>query len=168
MILMIWFILAIIITIIITIFYGINGGDWFEAILFSSVTLMITFVVALFLSYIFYSPDPDGYIANESRTKELYAISDNTQISGGGFIFVSINEDDMYSYIIKNEDGTYSRESIPCDDVKIKEDDSITPKIEYYIRASENTFFSLWEDKYCQITVPEGTVVNTFNIDLEG
>ena len=70
--------------------------------------------------------------------------------------------------MVVNEDGTFSKKTIESDNVKIKEvDDCKEPILEVYKRESKNEFWSgYWENHYCFV-VPKGTVINTFNIDLE-
>ena len=166
---MIWFGLFVI-EIIVAIIYGIIEG-WnicekiLDAILFGVWTCFFGFLLMVLLNLMFY------HLLDKielTETQKICSLKDNTYLSGSGnFINVKIEEDDKYTYMIVNEDGTYSKNSIESKNVKIKEADDVEPILETYVRKSKNEFWSLWSEEHYCFVVPKGTVVNTFSIDLE-
>lgn len=102
------------------------------------------------------------------KTKEVYALKDNSYISGhGGLIYVTIEEEDKYTYMVTNEDGSFSKESISAEDVRIKEVDNEIPSLKTYAYKSKNKLWSIWDERYYCFVVPTGTVTNVYNVDLE-
>ena len=102
------------------------------------------------------------------KTKEVYAFKDNSYISShSGLFYVAIEEEDKYTYMVTNDDGSFSKESITSEDVRIKEVDGETPSLKTYVYKSKNDFWSIWDEKYYCFIVPTGTVTNVYNVDLE-
>ena len=172
---MIWLYLCFIATFA-AIIYGIIRGtthkyEWTigERILYPIGFGIMTFfggvLMASLLSTLFYYPSDKLEL---KETQKIYSLKDNTYLSGyGNFISVRIEENDKYTYMIINEDGTYSKKSIESRDVKIKEVDEGDPRLEVYTCKSKNEFWSLEQKEYYYFVVPKGTVINTFSIDLE-
>lgn len=166
---MIWFCLFVIAIIAAIIFGIIEGYDIGEKILNAFVASLgvccVGLIMLLVLNVMFYSPSDKLEL---TETQKIYSLKDNTYLSGyGNFISVRIEEDDKYTYMIVNEDGTYSKNSIESKNVRIKEVDDVEPILETYIRKSKNEFWSLYSEEHYCFVVPKGTVVNTFSIDLE-
>lgn len=166
---MIWFLLWIIITIVAIVYGFINGWDIGEKI-FLGITYGI--IGSLFGLLIFYIGSVACFQPVEKAkltdTKEIYALADNSYLSGhGGFIYVTVTEEDKYSYMIVNEDGSYSKESVESENVRIKEIDDETPVLQEYTYESKNKFWSAWTEEYYVFVVPKGTVTHEFNVDLE-
>lgn len=170
---MIWYILVIIITLVGLIWSLVWA--WREAgpiigiilgLLVGFLCFLASGALAIGADKVFYTPSPEGHQIVE--TVELQALNDSTQISGSGsFINVSIGENDVYVYMTRNEDGTYSKNTLENEVVKIKETNDETPRLEKYCCTAENEWLSMYEDIYYCFVVPEGTVVNTFDVDLE-
>lgn len=167
---MIWFYLWIIATAIAIICGACIGWSILErigcAIGIGFLVCICGVLIAYGLNVICYSPSDEFKL---EETQKLYSLKDNTYLSGyGGLISVRIEEEDKYTYMVVNEDGTFSKKTIESDNVKIKEVDGCKePILEVYKCEAKNEFWSAyWEDHYCFV-VPKGTVVNTFNIDLE-
>lgn len=143
--------------------YGIWDKIW-GAIITGIISFLFGLLCAAGLNDICYIPSDNSTIV---ETQEIYSLKDNTYLSGYGFISVRIEEEDKYTYMAINEDGTYSKKSIESENVKIKEVDDCTPVLEVYEREPKNKLWCIFpENNYCFV-VPKGTVVNTFNIDLE-
>ena len=167
---MIWMCLWIVATIA-AIIYGIDSGwSFFEKIMYALGLGVVVGFIGMLAMYgmqvACYSPSDELKL---EETQKLYSLKDNTYLSGyGGLISVRIEEEDKYTYMFVNEDGTYSKKTIESENVKIKEvDDCKEPILEIYKCESKNKFWSeYWKDYYCFV-VPKGTVVNTFSIDLE-
>ena len=167
---MIWFYLWIIATCIAVIYGACSGWSILErigcAIGMGFIVCLVGVLIAYGLNVICYLPSDKLEL---QETQKLYSLKDNTYLSGyGNFISVRVEEEDKYTYMIVNEDGTYSKKTIESDNVKIKEIDNCEePILEVYMCKSRKYFWSAyWEDHYCFV-VPKGTVVNTFDIDLE-
>lgn len=142
----------------------IKGG-----ILFGLVAIIIGACIMTGLNAICYSPSDDLELL---ETKEIYALKDNSYLSGGGFIYVKVEEEDKYTYMTINEDGSYSKESISKEsatdeDIRIKEVDGETPVLKKYSRKSKNEFWSIWDEDCYYFVVPKGTVTHEFNVNLE-
>lgn len=169
---MVWFYLWIIVTIA-AIIYGIcSGYDILEkfkyAIVYGLIALILGLILACLMQEFCFSPSDKLEL---QETQKVYSLKDNAYLSGhGNFISVRIEENDRYTYMVVNEDNTYSKKTIKSNNVKIKEvDDCKEATLEVYMCESKNEFWSIWsEENYCFVfVVPKGTVVNTFDIDLE-
>lgn len=166
---MIWmrlWIIAIILSIGYGLYEGYGIGEKISyAILFGFLAIFLGGLLTAGLNGICYMPSDKLTLV---ETQKIYSLKDNTYLSGYGFISVRIEEEDKYTYMFVNEDGTYSKKSIESKYVKIKEiDDCKEPVLEVYERESKNEFWSAFTE-YCYcFVVPKGTVVNTFNINLE-
>lgn len=166
---MVWFLLWIVITIVAIVYGFINGWDIVEKI-FLGITYGI--MGSLFGLLIFYIGNVACFQPVEkaelTEVKEIYALADNSYLSGhGGFIYVTIEEEDKYSYMVVNEDGSYSKESVESENVRIKEIDGETPVLQEYTYKSKNKFWSAWTENYYVFVAPKGTVTHEFNVDLE-
>lgn len=165
---MIWFIL-IIFGLIIGFIIGFKDG-WgildklFQGLLVGITGLLISFLIALFLNWLCFIPVDKAECSN---TKEVYALKDNMYTSGQGIIYLRVEEEDKYTYMVINEDGSFSKESIIAEDVRIKEVDNETPSLKEYVYKSKNEFWSIWDESYYCFVVPTGTVTNIYSVDLE-
>lgn len=166
---MIW-ISLVVIGLILGFIFGFSDG-WslgdkiFNGVLIGIVGFLIGLLMLFMMSRICYQPveNPEPVM-----TKEVYALKDNSYMSAhGGLFYVAIEEEDKYSYMVVNDDGTFSKESITCEDVRIKEIDNKTPSLKKYVYKSKNDLWSIWEESYYCFTVPTGTVTNVYNVDLE-
>ena len=166
---MIWgylWIIATIIAIIVGIItgYGI-GMKILNGFAFGLVTLFVGALIFFGLNFVCFQPTEEAKLV---ETKEIYALKDNSYLSGhGNFIYVTVEEEDKYSYMVINKDGSYSKESISCEDVRIKEVDNTTPILEKYTYESKSSFWSEWSEDYYYFIVPKGSVTHDFNVDLE-
>lgn len=166
---MIWIcllVIAVIIAIIVGIVSGWDIGEKiFNGFIYGFITFIVGGLIFAGLSIVCYQPVDEAKLV---ETKEMYALKDNSYLSGhGSFIYVTVEEEDKYTYMVVNEDGSYSKESISCEDVRIKEVDNTTPTLEKYIIESKNSLWSLWSENYYYFIVPKGSVTNVYSIDLE-
>lgn len=166
---MIWIILAVIAVIaLVTNLIRDEYLDVAEKMLLGTLLAFVfelaAMLLALFMNVMCFVPVEEYTLES---TQEIYTLKDNSYISGHGFISVRIEEEDKYTYMVVNDDGTYSKKSIESDNVRIKEVDNVTPVLEKYIITSKNQFWSVHSQTYYCFVVPKGTVVNTFNVDLE-
>lgn len=166
---MIWFLLLVVATIAAIVFGFIEGWGVGEKIFFSVACGIGAFLVGglIFLgaNIVCFQPVEKAEL---TEVKEIYALADNSYLSGhGNFIYVKVSEEDKYSYMVVNEDGSYSKETIQSTDVRIKEVDGVTPILETYTYESKNEFWSVYSEDYYYFVVPKGTVTHDFSVDLE-
>ena len=166
---MIW-VLLVVIGVIVGFIYGFSDG-WSlgdkicNGILWGTTGLAIGLLMLLMMSFICYQPIETPELV---ETKEIYALKDNSYMSGhGSLLYVTIEEEDRYTYMITNDDGSFSKESITCEDVRVKEANNETPSLKKYSYKSKNELWSIHEETYYYFTVPTGTVTNVYSIDLE-
>ena len=166
---MVWFYLwgiALIAVIIYGIYDGYDIGEKiFNISLLGNLVSLLALLLVLIMNIVCYVPSEEGYVLE--NTQEIYTLKDNSYLSGYGFISVRIEEEDKYTYMVINDDGTYSKENIESNNVRIKEVDDVTPVLEKYVCESKNRFWSIESKTRYYFVVPKGTVVNTFNVDLE-
>lgn len=104
--------------------------------------------------------------------QEIVALTDSTSIEGQKFLFLGyINEDLVCRYVINTERGKHIEE-VKSDNVYIKEGDfkptvikhKFVPKADWYWWFC---FPIEHETNYTELLVPENTVTNEYNIDLQ-
>lgn len=106
-------------------------------------------------------------------TQEIYSLKDNNGIKGGYYLFGgSIDDEYQYRYVISTPKGKQV-ETISSNDyeVYIKEG-NYKPKIVKEVTKPKDDKLNWWLvfplDKYqYTIYVPEGTIANEYNMDLE-
>lgn len=104
-----------------------------------------------------------------SDTK-IIALKDNQNVNGNFYIFGGYVDEDLYYYYAYETEFGYKTEKLKADNAYIKYTDE-EPHIERYVGdfANEGAYFwgvPMCDDRYI-IYVPEGTVTNEFNVDLE-
>lgn len=166
---MIW-ILLIIIGLIAGFIFGFSDG-WslgdklFNGFLMGVVGFLVGCILFAIMNSLCFQPVEKAEVV---EVKEVYALKDNSYISGhGGLFYVTIEEEDKYTYMVANEDGSFSKESITSEDVRIKEVDNETPSLKTYAYKSKNDLWSIWDERYYCFVVPTGTVTNIYSVDLE-
>jgi hypothetical protein len=102
------------------------------------------------------------------ETNELYAVNDTMGINARGYLFSTYAESKLqYNYVIETPMG-YDVKTVDADSCFIKHSNS-DPQIEKLEVLPSNKvakFFSIPWTMYV-ITVPEGTVAEEYNINLE-
>lgn len=106
-----------------------------------------------------------------SHQFDIIAAADGSLTDGHFFIFGgTLDEEPMYFYYHQDGNGAIRQGHIPVNDTVIYEDQETTGFIEVYDDKDE---INLWyvhlmgsEPKY-EVHVPKGSVVRTFNFDLE-
>ena len=166
---MVWIFIWLIAMLVIPVLCFCYGYGFFDKIFTSIISLILTFIIGIIavvgLNSLFYSPVENLELI---ETQKIYSLKDNSYLSGyGNFISVKIEEEDKYTYMVINEDDTYSKRTIKSKNVKIKEVSDKEPVLEIYVCKSKNEFWSMYSVNYYRFVVPNGTVVNTFNVDLE-
>lgn len=101
-----------------------------------------------------------------TESTPIYALQDNQTISGGTFY---VSQNFKYYYMTDGENGKQMK-SIDAENTYIKEDSSVQPCLQTlsYVPVSKNKilrFLSL-DAEIHRIVVPESTVTDKFNIDM--
>ena len=166
---MFWGYFCIIITIATIVYWLIEGWGVGEKIFYSIIFGLGAFFAGVLIfcvcNILCFQPVEEAKLTD---TKEIYALADNSYLSGhGNFIYVTVTEEDKYSYMVVNEDGSYSKESVESENVRIKEIDGETPVLQEYTYESKDKFWSAWTEEYYVFVVPKGTVTHEFNVNLE-
>lgn len=120
-----------------------------------------------------------AHIIEQTDVKPLYALKDNSNISGSFFLGTgSIDEDDYYYYITREEGKGYSvnkrstggftyLEYLSAEDCEYDE-----PCLVYYHDEWENKvlrFFAWSPINWYTFYIPEGSIIeNYYEVDLEG
>lgn len=151
--------------------------------LHSLISIIICVVVFLVSTVCLGAIGARSYQKTEKTAEyELVSLQDNSQISGyarGGlfYVYASMATNEVYMYYYKSGDG-YRKGKITSENVIIYEQEACTPTIvEYttYTKVKMNgilegllSFCSFRdEEKSYEFYVPEGTVVQTFSLDLQ-
>lgn len=161
---MIWFILSTVLVITYIIWRCFNDDTLEEIIIFTVCVIITTFFLSCLLNEALSKGDGDFKLV---ESKPIHALADGINVEGGGFIFYHLDENDNYVYMIENEDGTLQKEKISAEDAKILESNDSQPLVQEYEDHPANIWLSIGGESYTQLVVPEGTVVNSYNIDLE-
>ena len=102
--------------------------------------------------------------------QEIYALTDNSSIEGASYLFSGyINENLVCRYVISTDRGKHI-EQIDADYVYINEGD-YKPIVKHYTYVFEKEWYkwfahTAFVDDYYEFYVPENTVTNEYNIDL--
>lgn len=166
----------IIICVVIAFIIGyMDYNDFEDGILGAFVGLAIGGILFFFVG---------GWIGNELPQKEIvteqqiYALNDSTSTEGRKYLFSGyIDEDLVYRYVASNDKGKYIEEIKDDDDtynpIYIKEG-NYTPALKHFSYKLEKDWHKLFahadfkntKDECYIFYVPEGTVTNEYNINL--
>lgn len=149
-----------------------SWNDWFEKVLFSIFTVVISSVVillVLLISSAIISCNADMNYNMVSDTK-IIALKDNQNVSGSFYIMGGYVDEDLYYYYATETEFGYKTEKVKVNNAYIKYTDGET-HIERYVGEFANEKNNLWgfsicDDRYI-IYCPDGTVTNEFIVDLE-
>ena len=142
-----------------------DGSDNF----YGAITgLLIGAVPAILVGCIFWCFLPKKIIMEETK---IIALTDNTSIRGQKYLFSGyIDEKYIYRYVIETNDGKQIKELQNSKDVYIKYDNE-DPRIVEAVTNLKHEWMWLFaigvpDIKYT-IYVPEGTITEKYDIDLE-
>jgi len=160
--------------------YSVIGldNDWLEAV---GHGLFVGFISALFFGVIISmiisaSYDAPSYTYTTDESIVAVSDGDSTQVTGSGFIFLSIDSDNYsyYNYMTQGGDGVYKRGQVDANWTTVEENGEVDPHVHHFCRVEpvdsrwylelDGPVTTCWH----RIFVPEGTVTQDFNIDLEG
>lgn len=155
----------IIIGIILTVY---NCGDlvdtMFGGLLGGLIGVIPSFIIGGMISIMILGTSP----MECKYTQELMAMKDNTSISGSFFLGTGRADSEMcYIYLVETDKGMHTKtlKQNGSYEVYIKCTDG-TPYLEYW--DAEEDFWRLPDESpYYVFYLPEGSVVNTYEIDLE-
>lgn len=107
---------------------------------------------------------------NQVSDTHIIALKDNQNINGSFYIMGGYVDEDLYYYYATETEFGYKTEKIKADNAYIKYTDGET-HIEKYDGDFVNRRRYFWGFPMCSsryiIYVPEGTITNEFDIDLE-
>lgn len=141
-----------------------------------SVFGVISFVILVFSLIAFFCInnhfDKIKYTYPDEPTSIEYitAVKDNSEVNGsihGGRYYTRgyINEVSYYSYMIKRNDGGIVSNKVPTSRTTIYEV-SDNFRVEWYVKTKK--WLGITDEiKYWKIYIPEGSVTDDYNIDLE-
>ena len=115
---------------------------------------------------------PGPVRSTEHHVDKLYAFEDNTSVEGHFFLGSGKVDGEMeYYYIYETEDGGYKMDSIDTSDAVLYYIDDDNCRIEYDDFVYSNPihyFFGIGplETTY-KIYIPEGSIINNYQVDLE-
>lgn len=170
---MIWIIIGgiVCIAVIIHILFD-KWNDLADKFFYSFVTIMLSFCITGFV--LLGASGITSCVAEieydvDSDTK-IIALKDNQNVNGSFYILGGYVDEDLYYYYATETEFGYKTEKMKADNAYIKYTDN-EPHIERYVGdfANEGAYFwgfPMCDDRYI-IYVPEGTVTNEFNVDLE-
>jgi len=134
--------------------------------------ILISMIIVLLLSIIpiTVANSLETVKADETSSKEIYALKDDGNLSGSFFLGCGqINNDMYYVYLVSDNDG-YKIEQIYCDDVTIVETNK-QPRIIEYKKKYKNESIKLWIPEPLTskivIEIPKGSIKYDFKVNLE-
>lgn len=172
---MIWLIISLIVTIAIIIYhwrenlwYGV-GLCILETVGILLTSFFVTVLIVVLSSAIVSSNDNIIEYNKVSDTK-IIALKDNQNVSGSFYIMGGYVDEDLYYYYATETEFGYKTEKVKAENTYIKYTDGET-HIERYFGEFTKDGLYFWGFPWCYdryiIYVPDGTVTNEFNIDLE-
>ena len=170
---MFWFIIGLVVTVAITIYFIHDYCyDWGEiigsSILVFFASMMCSVLVLLSASEIISCFAEVNY--NVASDTKIIALKDNQNISGSFYIMGGYVDEDLYYYYAAETEFGYKTEKLRADNAYIKYTDGeahIEMHRAEFVNDYVNFFaFPTQNDRYV-IYCPEGTVTNEFNVDLE-
>ena len=170
---MVWLILGVLICVCAIVYICCDSwNDWFEKILLSILTVVVSAVITLMvlsLSSVITSCCAEIDYNMVSDTK-IIALKDNQNVSGNFYIMGGYIDEDLYYYYATETEFGYKTEKVRADNAYIKYTDGET-HIERYVGEFANDSANLWGFPMCYdryiIYCPDGTVTNEFIVDLE-
>lgn len=170
---MIWFIIGLIISVILIIYFAID--EWWSFFEGFWCSILILLVMAIASSLVWFTAsvvissctEPNYSVIEDTK---IVALKDNQNIHGNFYIMGGYVNEDLYYYYATETEFGYKTEKISSDNAYIKYTDG-EPHIEKYTAEFSKDSANIWgvplySDRYV-IYCPEGTVTNEFKVDLE-
>lgn len=153
---------------------GITLTDGWEGFLVHIPATILGMLIGAVLSILIFLcvsmvADREEYLRSEER---IYALQDNKGTNGKFFLGSGRVDGSLkYNYLIDTTRGKKIKEK-DIDDAYIVEDNNIAPKVEHYYSRFENKILrklyggdDLYE--YSRFFIPENSIKENYNIDLE-
>lgn len=144
--------------------FGALSGMFIGFFIGALVWISIGSIIGIFL--------PTHYIVRE--TTNIVAFEDNSEVNGSFFLGCGkVNENTVYRYIIDTDNGKRVKELEENRDTAIYiKECSDSPKIEYKVLdfINQNNYWfacPFLSKEIITFHIPEGSVTNEFNVDLE-
>ncbi len=170
---MIWFIIGWIIASVIMINAICDEWNDLGSKIVYSMLALITSTIVSFLVCFFVSLMMSSFVEfdyNIVSKTNIIALKDNQNVDGNFYLMGGYIDEDLYYYYATETEFGYKTEKIKADNAYIKYTDGKTC-IEKYKGEPTNESVHFWGFPTCDyqyiIYVPEGTVTNEFNVDLE-
>ena len=169
----------IIIGVIIGLYIAITEGwlcDWRDICANIIVTIILPLGCGLFglLTWLLLGSIIGCFLptVETKETQELYALSDNYEMYGSFFLGCgSIDEEQHYIYIIKENKGKQVKNIEVNDNVYLNDTIEDTPTLDTYITILKYDWMYWFafpsEDKTYVFNIPSGSIDYEYNIDLE-
>lgn len=170
---MIWLIIGL----VVAIFFIVRGwidNFWWETVVGHIIANIGQLVLGLAAGLIvcalssFIVTDSVSDFTKHETTQEIYALSDNIGSSGNFFLGTGqVGSDLSYFYVVDSENGKHI-ESVKRENAYVKYGDAHTVTVvsyEFENKALHWIAFSTKDNDYI-FCVPDGTITNSFQIDL--
>lgn len=136
------------------------------------ICTLVSFIIAtaLFGFYMFgckqLKETPWNYPDEPYAVEEIAALSDNNMTNGKFYMRSGYIESDLYyQYIVELNSGGYKTKKIKADTATIFYDDD-NCRVEWYEKTRSWLYWSESE-VYKQVYIPEGSLTDTYSIDLQ-
>ena len=133
----------------------------------------IIFILCTFFPTFFF-----GHVVVKVQYRyNISAVEDNRDIAGrfGRSIYYTRGyvEQNLYYYVVRLNDGYKTVQKIPANKTRIIESNDETPRVVYYGEYFEKTNESVgnnfrFNKDYYELYVPDNTVTDSWNIDMNG
>ena len=149
-----------------------NKIIFYSSAICAVISTIMTFMVAIFPTFFF-----GDIVVKEQYRYNISAVEDNRDIAGrfGRSIYYTRGyvEQNLYYYVVRLNDGYKTVQKIPANKTRIIESNDETPRVVYYgeyfekINESVGNNFRFNKDYY-ELYVPDNTVTDSWNIDMNG
>lgn len=142
-------------------------NDGFDTFFNAIIGLFVGIFMFIFIGGLIGGVLPQEKVVEEQK---IYALNDSSAVEGEKFLFSGhIDEQLVYRYVTSNDKGKHIEE-LDDDEVYIKEG-NYTPILEHHYYVLEKDWHKLFahtefSDSYYIFYVPENTVTNEYNINL--
>lgn len=132
------------------------------------VSLLVCVVLLVFFLVGSYKLSESSWVYPDEpyAVEKLVALNDNNMMNGRFYVRSGYIESDLwYQYIYESQSGGYKTNKIKADSATIFYDDD-NYRVEWYERTKRWLYWS--ETDIChKIYIPEGSLTNTYSIDLQ-
>lgn len=126
------------------------------------LTLMVTALIGTCIS--------SNEIIYEETVTPIVALEDNTASRAQFFLGTGTNKSDIYYYYMIDTERGYTMKNVKASDAYIKYDDAEPRLVIKHGRGFNHWYNYIWAfpvNTQYTLYVPEGTILNNYNIDLK-